>query len=407
MEVRKLTDSRDWLESERVIDTAFLHPWDEDEARRRIEAQISGAVPRREESWGLFDDDGAMMTSISTLQHQLSFGGVVIGAGEVHMVGSLPERRGGGAVRTLIGEILRDFRARGDALAVLIPFSCAFYRKFGFEMAGRMVRQRLAIDQLAGFACDRRVTRVWEKDDLVAVRSLWDAFAAAHDLAELRGDDAWEWRGNGDFGEPDFLHADRQRYTYVLWDGDKPCAYLRFAFFHEPDMPFVGELQVSDLVWDSPTALRAALGFLYRMRAKVSHVNFELPYVELATMVPESDKVEQRVDSHVMARLLDPVRLLQLMPQPYGEGSYVLQIEDAFLPEAAGRWRVTYADGDAVCVDPTGLTPDLIADETVACQLILGRIGFDDALYRPGVQVGGNAETLSRVFARRPVYLAL
>ncbi len=89
MEVRKLIDPRDWLESERVIATAFLHPWDEDEARKQVDAQANGEAPRYEESWGLFDD-GVMLTSISTLRHQLSLGGETIAAGEVHMVGSLP-----------------------------------------------------------------------------------------------------------------------------------------------------------------------------------------------------------------------------------------------------------------------------------------------------------------------------
>ena len=101
------------------------------------------------------------------------------------------------------------------------------------------------------------------------------------------------------------------------------------------------------------------------------------------------------------------MRLLRLMPQPYGEGSYVLGIEDSFLLEIAGRWQVKYEDGKVVSVEPTDLAPDMIADETLACQLILGRIGLDDALYRPGVQLLGNAETLSRAFVRRSVHLAL
>lgn len=408
MEVRKLTDPSDWLESERVIQTAFLHPWDEAEAQRQTKAQAEGTAPRPEESWGLFDADGTMVTSISTLRHRLSFGGQTIGAGEIHMVGSLPEHRGGGGVRTLMGEILHDFRRRGDALAVLIPFSCSFYRKFGFEMATHVRCQRVAIQQLAGFSCDLRVTRVWKEDDLEPVRTLWDAFAATHDLAELRDDSAWTWLGNGDYGAPDFLHPERQRYTYVLWDTDnKPCAYLRFSFFHEPDMPFVGELAVSELVWNSPASLRASLGFLYRMRAKVSHVNLETADVELATLLPESDRVEQRIDSHVMARLLDVEQMLRLMPQPYGEGSYVLEVKDTFLPEVGGRWQAAYADGRATAVKRTDLSPDLVADETTACQLVLGRIGLADALYRPDVRVNGNAETLGRAFVRRPVYLAL
>ena len=408
MEVRKLTEARDWLESERILATAFLHPWDEEETRKQIQAQADGSRPRPEESWGLFDDEGTMVTSISTMRHELSFGGERISAGEVHMVGSLPEHRGSGGVRTLMDAILRDFRERGDALAVLIPFSSAFYRKFGFEVASRMMRQRVGIDQLAGFACDLHVTRVWEEKDLLPVRALWDAFARTHDLAELSDDSAWAWRGNGDFGEPDFLHPERQRYTYVLWSKkDKPCAYLRFSFFHEPDLHFVGELAVDELVWDSPEALRAALGFLYRMRAKVSHVNFELADLDLVMLVPEADKVERRVDSHVMARMLDVEKLLRLMPQPYGTGSYVLGVEDGFLPAVGGGWQVSFADGRATSVTPTDLAPDLKADQTVACQLVLGRIGLGDALYRTGVQVSGNAETLFRAFVRRPVYLAL
>ena len=408
METRKLTDPSDWLESERVIETAFLHPWDESQTRERIQAQAEGSMPRPEESWGLFDDDGTMLTSISTLRHRLSFGGHEVPVGEIHMVGSVPERRGRGGVRTLMGDILRDFRDRGDALAVLIPFSCSFYRKFGFEMASRTVRQRVAIDQLAGFACNLTVTRVLHEEDLAPVRKLWDAYALLHNLCELRGDDAWAWRGNGDFGEPDFLNPDKQRYTYVLRneDGD-PCAYVRFSFSHEPNMPFVGELAVDELVCDGPTSLRATLGFLYRMRAKVTHINVELPDVELATIVPECDRVEQQIDSHNMARMLDVERLLRLMPHPHGEGTYVLGIEDGFLPEVAGRWKVTFADGVATSVEMTSCAPDLETDQTVACQLVLGRIGLADALLRPETQLHGNADVLSRVFVRRPVYLSL
>lgn len=56
------------------------------------------------------------------------------------------------------------------------------------------------------------------------------------------------------------------------------------------------------------------------------------------------------------------MRLLRLMPQPYGEGSYVLGIEDSFLLEIAGRWQVKYEDGKVVSVEPTDLAPDMIAD---------------------------------------------
>ena len=405
MEIRKLSSAQELFESERVIETAFLHPWNEDEARMHRK-QDQAMQPLGQQAWAIFDDEGRMTTSISTLQRRLAFCGEVVTAGEIHMVGSLPEHRGAGGVRALMHAILRDFAARGDALAVLIPFSCSFYRKFGFEIAARTLRQRVAIEQLAGFACPLRVTQLRTQGDLAPMRALADAFARERNLAELWGDDAWAWQGNGDFGAPDWLHPERQRYTYLLWDeSDALCAYLRFSYFHEPGKPFVGELEVCDLVYATPEALRAALGFLYRMRAKVHHVNFDLADVDLATLLPESDQVEQTVDSHVMARLLDIPRMLRLMPQPEGSGSYVIAASDSFLPENSGHYQVSYDDGQASSVTLCDLPADLQVESTTLTQLVVGRMALDEARYRPGTLIHDSERALARVFTRRPVHL--
>lgn len=443
MEFIELTDPKHWLESDRLLATAFMHPWDEAEESRKVEQQAAGKLPRPERSWGIIGDDGRMATTISTLRHTLSFGGEPLQVGEVHMVGTLPEARGTGGVSALMRFSLDEFWRRKDALAVLIPFSCSFYRKYGFEMVGRMLRQRVPIDQLAGFGCDLVAERIWDEEQLEPVKQLWHDYAPSRDLSDLRDDPgAWAWRGNGEFGEPDFMHPERQRYAYTLWDDDphagayqqstevrelfgmmidpedfsqlwpqtptlQPRAYVLFSFFHEPDLPFVGELQVDDLAYDSPEALRAVLGFLYRMRAKVSHVNFELADVDLATLVPECDKVEQNVDSHVMARMLDVRTLLMRMPHPQDRGSYTIGVTDEYLPYVSGAWRVEYEDGHATSVLPYDYVADLEVDQTVGCQLILGRIALAEALGRPGFELNGNEYTLSKVFVRRPIHLAL
>ena len=126
MEVRKLTDPRDWLESERVIQTACLHPWDEEQERRKVQEQAAGNVARPEETWALEDDAGVPQTAITTLSHRMWLGGRDLPVGEVHMVGSRMENRGGGNVRALMGAVLEDFRnlvdrgkANGKLLAVI------------------------------------------------------------------------------------------------------------------------------------------------------------------------------------------------------------------------------------------------------------------------------------------------
>lgn len=408
MKISKLQTPQEWFEADRLLETAFLHTWDDDEGLRKVQAQANGTEPRIEETWALTDDSGTMQAAVTTLAHRLWFGGRELPIGEVHMVGSRAESRGGGNVRALMAEILADFKRRGDVFATLIPFSFAFYRKFGFEQASGSYCYRIPMEQLSSIRCTYDVSKVMREEDLAAVREVRDACDRRGNLAVSRTDADWRWRGNGEFGEPDFLHPDRQTHAYILWDcDDKPCAYVSFAYAHEPGHPFFGEIDVTDLAYLCPDALVGVLGFLYRLRAKVGYVNLELfDDIDLTAILPEPDKVACKVGGHVMARVLDVPRTLELMPHPNTQGSYVIAVNDDFMPENSGMWRVSFGEGDARVLPADG-TPDLEVSETTFCQLVAGRINLETASVRQGTEINGNERVLRDVFVRRAVHLVL
>ena len=155
--IRKLDTWQEWMESDRIIGTAFLHGWDEKKSEERFKAEASGEKSRTETAWGAFDDTGRMTSTIVTCPRRLTFDGAAVNCDEVHMVGSLPEARGGGSIRALMQEVLKDFKAKGDPISVLMPFSFAFYRKFGFELIGSYLKQKIEIGQFAPFHCDLTV----------------------------------------------------------------------------------------------------------------------------------------------------------------------------------------------------------------------------------------------------------
>lgn len=408
MAVRMLTTWQEWFEADRLIDTAFLHPWDEEKALARVKAQAEGSEPRPTRTWGLTDDAGTLLAAITTLDRQLYAAGTVVDVGEVHMVGSRVESRGGGNVRTLMAEVLADFKARGHAFAALIPFSCSFYRKFGFELASHALKQRIPIDQLADLPCDLRATHVDREEDVATVRAVYDAFARARNLASVRPDDAWRWRGNGEFGERGWLMEDCRHDTYLLWDENGSArAYVTFAFKHEPNKPFFGEIVVTDLAYDSPQALLGVLGLLYRLRAKAGQVTLELcDDIDLATILPEGDNVERTSVDYAMLRVLDVPRVLELMLQPVVEESFVVEVDDAFLPENSGTYQVRCEQG-GTRVQRCDAQPDLRVSVQTLCLLAIGRIGLGEALLREGTQLLGNQDLLARVFVKRPVHFQL
>ena len=408
MEVRILTTAQEWLEADRLIDTAFLHPWDEEKAATKVQAQAAGTEPRPERTWGLIDDDGAILAAITTLDRQFYAGGSPIDVGEVHMVGSRVESRGGGNVRTLMTAILADFKRRGCPFAALIPFSCAFYRKFGFELASHALKQRVPIDQLAALPCDLRATHVEREEDVATVRSLYESFARMRNLAPVRTNTAWQWRGNGEFGERGWLLDDSRHDTYVLWSEDgTPRAYVTFAFKHEPGKPFFGEIVVTDLAYDGPKSFVAVLGLLHRLRAKAGHVTLELcDDIDLATILPEGDDIERTSVDFAMLRVLDVCRALELMEAPAIEGSLAIEVDDVFMPENSGVYQVRI-DGGHVQASRSVAAPDLRVNVQTLCLLAIGRIGLCEALLREGTQLLGNQELLARVFVKRPVHFAL
>lgn len=408
MAIRTLTTPQEWLEADRLIATAFLEPWDEEKSAKKVQAQAEGTEPRPERTWGLTGDDGTLAAAATTLDRQAYFGGTTADVGELAMVGSSVGSRGSGNVRALMAEILTDFKARGCTFAELIPFSASFYRKFGFELTSHSMKQRVPIEQLADFSCGFRATRVEREEDVAAVRALYDSFARTRCLAPVRTDDDWTWRGNGEFGARGFLLGDFRHDTYVLWDeADDPRAYVKFAFRHEPDKPFFGELVVCDLAYDGHESFLAVLGLLYRLRAKAGHVTLDLhDDIDLATFLPEGGEVERTAQTWVMLRVLDVCRALELMPSPAQAKPWVLAVDDAFMPENSGAYRISYGAGEAQ-VGRCDASPDLYVSIQTLALLVAGRIGLEGALFREGTELLGNQKLLARVFTRHASHLQM
>ena len=400
LEIRKLEKKEDYLQAEWLLATAFLNNWDEEEAREK-------AVHPQGDIWAAFDKTGRMVSAISTLRHELFYEGDVISCGELHMVGSLPEVREAGAVRALIGQILRDYKERGDFFATLLPFSFAFYRKFGFEAASEMLVQKAAIDQFAGFCQEYEARQILCQEDVDQARALWHHFIGNYNLADLRDRQAWTYGDGGEFGSRDWQHMDKQPYSYIFHDqAAKARAYFSFIFIPGPRGPFTGTMKVTDLAFDSPQALRSIFAFIYGMRAKIRQVQMSLPAdVDLSLMLPEPDLMERELDSHYTARALNIEKILAAMSQPGERGSYSLHITDSFLPDNTGTYRVTFAQGKTESVQKGEGPADLALTVETFCQLAVGLIGLEAALYREGTLLKSKRELLKKVFRKRPVLL--
>ncbi len=408
MEVRKLLTPEEWLEAEKISATAFLFKQDHEKYREEYQAQYEGKKPRYEDAWGCFDEAGRMCSSLVTYPHSLIFDGAAVPGAEINMVSSLPENREGGNIRRMMKAVLSDLRENGCVFATLHPFSFSFYRKFGFELASRAMRQEAAVSEFAALRCEYRVKRVESQADVDRIRPLYDRFILDKNLSIVREDKDWEYRGEGEFGQIGVFHFDDVEYSYLFLDEeDQLHAYVKFTFQPSKENFIIGTMNVLDLLYDSPKALKSVLAFAYGMRAKIATFSCALSEkLDLGMIVPNADQVKRTVSGHNMARVLHPEKLLYAMRQPEGEGEYTLSLSDPLLPENEGLYTVSYREGKTQRVlhraQSEGKAELSLSIDTF-CQLAIGLVPLSTAIYRAGTELSGDFEKMARVFPEKTV----
>ena len=99
----------------------------------------------------------------------------------------------------------------------------------------RRIRHRLERLQLypALFIFNERrydVRQVRSEKELQTLRQMYEAYIRPRNLAPLRTDHDWVYRGNGEVGQPDWFSRGKQSYTYIFSDETGDHAYLKFVF---------------------------------------------------------------------------------------------------------------------------------------------------------------------------------
>lgn len=413
-EIRKLHTIDELVESDRVIADAFMNEWDaekdkaevRDRAKRLSQSENGTFAPSRSQ-WGIFADGGAMAASAITDAETITFEGNEYPATEIEMVGSLPEYRGKGFVRTLMQRVLEDSQHRGELYSFLIGFSDAYYRQFGFEHTARSLEQKVPIGLLKDFSCKHQVRQVLDQKDCDKASELVKKDAMERNLAFLPEDDDFTYHGNGQVGDPDWLDHGCS-FCFLFENGAEAVGFLKFIYEH-PDNPFVGYLKVRTCVFRSPEVLRSMLGFLYSFRAKITHILFtDLGDVDLGLILPETDGVERKLSGVFMCRALNSEKILAAMRPGKLEGKFSVHVSDRFLPANGGTYEVSVKRGLVSvrkCPPGAAADADLSVSVTTFTLLASGAISLDEALYREGTFLKSDNELVGDFFRRKKMGL--
>jgi predicted acetyltransferase len=327
-------------------------------------------------------------------------GGARVPAAGITVVGVLPTHRRRGVLTSLMREQLEDCRARGDFAAYLWASEATIYGRFGYGLASRIGAISLAKDR-ARFAVpfeQRGAVRIVDLAE--AVRTfppLYEQVVAQRPGMFVRSKDWWETRKL--FDDPARRQGGPKNLVLLELDG-KPAGYAIYNVKQDWVSGFSkGVVNIVEVVAPTPEASRELWRWLFDFDW-TSEFNADLLPLdhELFVLLAEPRRMQFKINDGVWVRLIDVGQALSA--RTYNDGEIVLEVEDAFMPENAGRWRVTSSgaertdDAADLRLDITGLgsvylggfTFDALVRGSRAHELTAGAADRADALFRTNVE---------------------
>jgi predicted acetyltransferase len=327
-------------------------------------------------------------------------GGASIPTAGITVVGVLPTHRRRGVLTSLMKEQLEDCRARGDLAAYLWASEATIYGRFGYGLASRMGAMSLAKDRTR-FAvpfAPRGTVRLVDLEEAAATfPPLYEQLRPQRPGMFARSKEWWETRRL--FDDPARRQGGPKNRVLLELDG-KPAGYAIYSVKQDWVSGFsTGAVTITEVVTPTPEAARELWRWLLDFDWTSEFDANLLPLDhELFMLLAEPRRMQFNVNDGVWVRLIDVGQALSA--RTYNDGQIVLEIEDALLPENAGRWRVTQSgaertdDAADLRLNVTGLGSVYLGGFTFgelvrgsrAQELMEGAAERGDAVFRTNMQ---------------------
>jgi len=354
-----------------------------------------------EEVMAGFDDQNNLVAGVRTIPYNMYFDGHLVKMGGVAAVVTAPEARASGVMGKVMVESLRIMKERGQIFSILYPFSYAYYRKYGYELAYQTNTAEISTNAFCNYPFPQDSVRLWKKGDGFAdIKAVYDVFKKDRNYILERDNKQWEQVTKND-------PYTTTRYTYIHYDSqNKPDAYLMMhPSERRPDHSI--DMHIDELAWTDKSGLQAMFGFIGGLRPQCDKIFWtDVPMdLDLYSLFPEAHDVKINKSSSGMTRIVDLPKVLEkLRPPSVAQGRVVIDITDRSLPCNTGKYALSWKDG-VLSVEKTDQNPDMSTTIEAMTQMAIGYLNPGEAGYRQDTTIYSQHEMLMALLPKKNICL--
>jgi predicted acetyltransferase len=280
-------------------------------------------IPDEDESLFVAEQDGRLAGGFGIHPLTVTCRAALLRCGGIRGVAVAPEYRQRGVGSAMMPWALAHMRANGLHVTALHAARESYYRRFGWECAGRRVRLTCPQWRFPRLTCGLPVQQL-HLEDWTALEAAYRTFALAYSGMAIR-QSLWGSRITSSSGNPSLV--------YAVGDPVEAYALLRLA----PRM--ANNQEIAEVVWATSTGYQALLATLSAL--SINHDS--LTWFEPGNSPFLSQWADRGVEAVLlhpaMFRVLDVPGTLAMLPAA-GSGMFTLAIDDEHLPDNRGPWRV-------------------------------------------------------------------
>lgn len=264
-----------------------------------------------------FDGDRPV-AGLSLIPYQIRLRQSVVPAFGVSGVAVLPEARNSGVGKALMMASLNLQRAKGAVLSVLYPFRETYYRRFGYETAGKRFKVTIPRDRMPHGSGGDLHARQLRIEDWQELDACYQAFVSKGSGGVVRSEANWKTR----FGKVKPL-------IYAV--GDPVEAY---CWTHMTG-GFWDGIDLGEFVWSTIRGHNSLMGFLRGLGINRGSVTLQVPEDSPLIMSGLDEGITVEQHRQAMFRILDVQRAIDAVQV----GRYLkFQIIDPCIAENCGEF---------------------------------------------------------------------
>ena len=401
MEIRKI-ERGDHQEMRRLYAYCYNRPTETlDPPQAQGESGVQPPPPFRD-CWGVFDK-GRLMSAMGSYAQRVFHDGDSVPNAGIGGVATFPEYRRQGHVRKLFAHLFPQMRDLGQAFSSLYPFSFAYYRLFGYELAYSSAKWKVPASELA--LRDDGGTMELVTEPNAEVEALYRDFARPRNLAMDRSPADWAKRISN-------VPHKTQSFYYLCRDRNgAPIACFQFKAedheYHNID------LVIQDTAWRGSEGLSALLSRAALFHPRALTAQFHLPSdVPLDARIADPYTIERNIRATLMVRIVDAEIALRSTRFP-GRGSLRIGIRDdvldwnqgAFQVEwDAGETKVSRAKASRTTTSGSMAEAELSLDVRTLAPLLVGYLGGEDLVDQGLADSSLSRDTLASIFNRKALW---